>query len=62
MVADFEVTMEKILAQLSWKNHSVACEIIELPQSIRGFGHIKERTLKAAHEAEKALWEKMKVI
>jgi len=62
MVADFEITMGKILAQLSWKNHSVACEIIELPQSIHGFGHIKERTLKAAREAEKALWEKMKAI
>jgi len=59
MVADFKTMMAKILAQLNWQNHAVACEIAALPQSIRGFGHVKKRNLKRARETEKSLWEKM---
>ena len=59
MLTDFEITLGKILIQLTVKNHAVACQIAALPQSIRGFGHVKERNLKAAREIEEKLWETM---
>jgi len=59
MLLDFEITMGKVLVQLTPKNHAIACQIAALPQEIRGFGHVKERNLKAARVAEEKLWEKM---
>jgi indolepyruvate ferredoxin oxidoreductase len=59
LLLDYEITMGKVLAQLSTKNHAIACEIAALPQSIRGFGHVKERNLKIAQETQAKLWEKM---
>jgi indolepyruvate ferredoxin oxidoreductase len=59
MLIDFEITMGKLLVQLTPNNHGIACQIAALPQSIRGFGHVKERNLKAAKEAEEKLWVKM---
>ena len=56
---DYEITIGKLLVKLTSKNHLIACQIASLPQSIRGFGHVKERNLKIAKEAEKTLWEKM---
>ncbi|MBX9804758.1 MAG: indolepyruvate ferredoxin oxidoreductase family protein [Alphaproteobacteria bacterium] len=59
LLVDFEIAMGKVLVQLNPKNHAVACEIAALPQTIRGFGHVKERNLKAAKAAEEKLWPKM---
>lgn len=59
MVLDFEITMGKVLVQLTPKNHEIACQIAALPQEIRGFGHVKERNLKAARAVEEKLWEEM---
>jgi indolepyruvate ferredoxin oxidoreductase len=59
MVVDYEITMGKVLVQLTSKNHAIACQIAALPQTVRGFGHVKERNHKAAQEAEKGLWKKM---
>jgi hypothetical protein len=51
--------MAKLLAHLSQENHAVASQIAALSQSIGDFGHLKEHNLKAAHEAEAALWGRM---
>jgi indolepyruvate ferredoxin oxidoreductase len=51
--------MGKVLVQLTPKNHAIACQLAALPQTIRGFGHVKERNLKAAKVLEEKLWEKM---
>ncbi len=59
MVLDFEITMGKVLPQLTPNNHAIACQIAALPQTVRGFGHVKERNLKVAREAEKKLWAMM---
>jgi len=57
ILSDFEKTIEKLLLKLTHKNYDIACQIAELPQMIRGFGHVKEYNLKKAKEAEKKLWE-----
>lgn len=59
MVLDFEITMGKVLVQLTPKNHAIACQIATLPQTIRGFGHVKERNLKEARATEEKLWAQM---
>lgn len=59
MLVDFEITMGKVLVQLTPQNHAVACQIAALPQTIRGFGHVKERNLQAARVTEEKLWEQM---
>jgi indolepyruvate ferredoxin oxidoreductase len=53
LVRDFERVLEEILGSLTPANHTLALGLANMPQKIRGFGHIKERNLKAA-EAEEA--------
>ncbi|MBM3468688.1 MAG: indolepyruvate ferredoxin oxidoreductase family protein, partial [Alphaproteobacteria bacterium] len=56
MLIDFEIAIGKLLVRLTPKNHIIACQIAALPQSVRGYGHVKYRNLKACHEAEEKLW------
>jgi len=43
LIADFETRVERVLQLLEPNNHALAVEIAALPQTVRGFGHIKER-------------------
>ncbi len=54
LIAEYEVTIESLLAKLTTENHAVAVELASIPEEIRGYGHIKERHLAAAkiHHAE----------
>jgi indolepyruvate ferredoxin oxidoreductase len=55
LVRDFEALIEEILAKLTPANHTVAVGLATIPQKIRGFGHIKDRNLKAAKAEEAEL-------
>lgn len=46
LVVRYEATIEELLGGLRSDNLPVAVEIANLPQDIRGFGHVKERHLK----------------
>ena len=48
LIAEYEATVEALLSGLSADNHALASEIAALPEGIRGFGHVKERTIAAA--------------
>ena len=48
LVEDYEATVSDLISSLSRENHAIAVEIASLPESIRGYGHIKA---KAVHEA-----------
>jgi indolepyruvate ferredoxin oxidoreductase len=50
-IRDFELLCERLLAQLTTENHSLAIELAELPLSIRGFGPVQ--TASADHAAER---------
>jgi indolepyruvate ferredoxin oxidoreductase len=54
LIADYERTVDTLLAGLDHDNHVLALEIANLPQQIRGFGHIKEANvaLVEARQAE----------
>ena len=48
LVADYERTIGEIIDGLSRDNHAVAVEIAGLPESIRGYGYIKAKSMLEA--------------
>jgi indolepyruvate ferredoxin oxidoreductase len=55
LIGDYEALIREIAAALGADNHALAVAIAEIPQQIRGFGHVKLRNLKAAREREASL-------
>ncbi len=52
LIADYERTLDELLAKLDRDNHATAVAIAGIPDEIRGYGHIKLRTLKTAKANE----------
>jgi indolepyruvate ferredoxin oxidoreductase len=48
LIAEYERTVEALLQGLNRDNHALALEIASLPEMIRGFGHIKAKSVAAA--------------
>jgi indolepyruvate ferredoxin oxidoreductase len=55
LVGEFEGRVEEILERLNPANHALAVGLANIPQKIRGFGHVKERNLAAAKREEAEL-------
>jgi indolepyruvate ferredoxin oxidoreductase len=60
LIADYESMLDEILRKLTPDNHAVAVGLAAIPEKIRGFGHIKLRTLAAAKADEAALLEQFR--
>jgi indolepyruvate ferredoxin oxidoreductase len=60
LIRDFEGLVEEIVAKLNAGNHAAAVGLANIPQKIRGFGHVKERNLKAAKAEEADLLAKFR--
>ncbi|MEE1612834.1 indolepyruvate ferredoxin oxidoreductase family protein [Microvirga sp. CF3016] len=60
LIRDFEGLIEEIVAKLDAGNHAAAVGLANIPQKIRGFGHVKERNLKAAKAEEADLLAKFR--
>jgi indolepyruvate ferredoxin oxidoreductase len=56
-IQDYLATLDELTAGLTPENFALAVEIAALPEKIRGFGHIKERHLKAYHAEHGQLME-----
>jgi indolepyruvate ferredoxin oxidoreductase len=54
LIVEYERVVDELIAGLTHDNHGLAVELASVPERIRGYGHVKERsTLEAkAHEAE----------
>jgi len=54
LIAEYERTVARLLADLRAENLAAAAEIARLPETIRGFGHVKRRNVDAvrAKQAE----------
>ena len=50
--------IERLAKELTTENHTFAVELAEVPERIRGFGHIKEQHLERAEQLERDLLEK----
>ena len=57
LITDYEATMDEVLAALDHDNHAMATNIAEVPDRIRGFGHVKEKALVKAKKAEAEMLE-----
>jgi indolepyruvate ferredoxin oxidoreductase len=55
LIADYETVIGEVLAVLSPENHALAIEIARSPEQIRGFGHIKARSVEKAKAREAEL-------
>jgi indolepyruvate ferredoxin oxidoreductase len=47
LIADFELTVDAILAHLKSEQSELLVELASLPQMIRGYGHVKQRSVDA---------------
>jgi indolepyruvate ferredoxin oxidoreductase len=57
LVADYEKLLRDIIERLTPDNHPVAVELAAIPEKIRGFGPVKERSITASKAEESALYE-----
>jgi len=48
LIGEYEQTVEALLAGLSRDNHALAVEVASLPEAIRGYGHVKAKSVEAA--------------
>jgi len=48
LIADYETLMRRVGSQLTPANHAAAVALAEWPQLIRGYGHVKLRSLETA--------------
>jgi indolepyruvate ferredoxin oxidoreductase len=55
LIGEYQATLEEVLATLGQDNHALAVQIAAVPETMRGFGHVKEKNVKAAKEREATL-------
>lgn len=55
LITGYETLIEEILDHLSQNNFEKACELATVAQSIRGFGHVKEKSIAEAKAKEQLL-------
>ena len=55
LVVDYEVRIAELVAGLTVANRDIAVELASLPMSIRGYGHVKLRSVEAARAREAEL-------
>jgi indolepyruvate ferredoxin oxidoreductase len=54
--AQYEADLERLLAGLSLGTLAIATKIASLPESVRGYGHVKREQADAAAAARERLW------
>ena len=57
LVRDYEADLREVAAGLNGNNQGLALDILSLPDSVRGYGHVKRRSVVAYQERRKALLE-----
>ena len=55
LIGEYQSSLSVILNQLNADNHRLAVDVARIPEHIKGFGHVKERNLKAARTQWTAL-------
>ncbi len=55
LIREYEETVESLLKSLSPRNHAIAVQIASIPEEIRGFGHIKLKSVVAARKKREQL-------
>jgi indolepyruvate ferredoxin oxidoreductase len=55
LITDYEALIDELSPRLAPHNHAIAVELASIPEQIRGYGHVKQRHLKAAKAKEAEL-------
>jgi indolepyruvate ferredoxin oxidoreductase len=55
LIADYERVIADLLAGLDHINHDLAVQIAQIPEQIRGYGHVKQAHLEKAKPREAEL-------
>jgi indolepyruvate ferredoxin oxidoreductase len=55
LIAEYQQTVAQLLAGLTRENHALAVEIASIPEEIRGYGHIKAKSIAAARAKQAQL-------
>ncbi len=48
LIGEYKTSIDRLLTNLTADNHAAAVEVARIPEMIKGYGHIKERNLRAA--------------
>lgn len=59
MIADYEAVIASLLEELSPGNLSLAIEIAALPETVRGFGHVKHKSIDAVEKKKIELFAQL---
>jgi len=59
LISEYEKTVDELLVQLKPTNYRTAVAIAALPEQIRGYGPVKERSIAKARQQEKLLREQL---
>jgi len=60
LISEYERSIGQLLDALDAGNYETALAIAELPEQIRGYGHVKEKAVERARAQERQLRERMK--
>ncbi|MBN9486805.1 MAG: indolepyruvate ferredoxin oxidoreductase family protein [Alphaproteobacteria bacterium] len=55
LIGEYQTTIDGVLGTLDQTNHAMAVQIAQVPESMRGFGHVKEKNVKDAKAREASL-------
>jgi indolepyruvate ferredoxin oxidoreductase len=55
LIGEYHATIDSVLSTLDQNNHATAVQIAAVPETMRGFGHVKEKNVTAAKEREASL-------
>jgi indolepyruvate ferredoxin oxidoreductase len=55
LITEYESVIAELLTRLSPENYGLAVEIAQIPEHIRGYGHVKQRHLEGARHREAEL-------
>jgi indolepyruvate ferredoxin oxidoreductase len=59
LIADYEAMVETLIARLTPATHGLTVEIASIPEKIRGFGHVKEKSIAEAKTREAELMARL---
>ena len=48
MIADYIKLLDEIVSRLNADNHAAAVQLASVPDEIRGYGHVKEKSIAVA--------------
>ena len=62
LIVEYRACIDELLQTLNAGNRALAVEIARIPEEIRGYGHVKERHLKAARPKWDALMSRWRAV